>query len=236
MQRAIAARVVRRSDCIVVTRSMNPADACRAADVVLLAVKPQDITPVFTALRGVLPATALVISIMAGVSLSTLQRGLRHARIIRAMPNTPAQIGEGITAWAASRAASLLDRAFAKKLFRALGKELYLRTDNRIDAATAVSGSGPAYVFAFVESMIVAAQRLGFSKKEARLLVYQTFRGSVGLLETSTDDAATLRKRVTSKKGTTAAALAVLQQRGMARMVHDAVAAAYRRAREISQE
>lgn len=235
VRRAIAAGVLRQSQCVIVRRGMDLVRPCQSADVVLLAVKPQDAATVFTALRGALPKTALVISIMAGVSLHTLARGLGHARIIRAMPNTPAQIGEGMTVWTASRATSSADRTFAKKLFSALGKELYVGTDDRINAATAVSGSGPAYVFAFVETLMQAAARFGFSKKEARLLVYQTLMGAAKLLETSVDDAATLRERVTSKKGTTAAALAVLQKRGMERMMSDAITSAYRRAREIAK-
>lgn len=235
VRRAIAARVVRPSQYAVVTPSMDPVAACEKADVVLLAVKPQDASPVLQALHGALRPATLVISIMAGVSLLKLQRGLGHARIIRAMPNTPAQIGEGMTVWIASHRVSSGQCAFAKKLFGALGKELRVAREHFIDAATAVSGSGPAYVFAFVESLVTAAQKLGFSKKEATLLVYQTLRGSSVLLESSTDDAATLRECVTSKKGTTAAALAVLQKRGMARMVGDAVSAAYRRAKELGK-
>ncbi len=235
VRRAVAVRVLRRSQYTVVTPSMNPVAVCQKVDVVLLAVKPQDAPTILQALHGTLRSDTLVISVMAGVSLATLQRGLAHARIIRAMPNTPAQIGEGMTVWVTSTRTSAGDRAFAKKLFSALGKELRVRNEKYIDAATAVSGSGPAYVFAFVESMIVAAQKLGFTKKDATLLVYQTLRGSSALLEVSTDDSATLRQRVTSKKGTTAAALAVLQKRGMTRMMHDAVSAAYRRAQELGK-
>ncbi|MBI4281791.1 pyrroline-5-carboxylate reductase [Candidatus Uhrbacteria bacterium] len=235
VRRAIAARVLRPAQYTVVTPSMDPVAACKKADVVLLAVKPQDALPILQVLRGMLRPQTLVISIMAGVSLSTLQRGLGHARIIRAMPNTPAQIGEGMTAWVASVRTSAGDCAFAKKLFGALGKELHVKNEKYIDAATAVSGSGPAYVFAFVESLIIAAEQLGFTKKQATMLVYQTVRGSSALLEASADDSATLRERVTSKKGTTAAALAVLQKRGMTRILHDAVFAAHRRARELGK-
>lgn len=235
LKRAIAAGVLRRSQCTVVTRAMDPVSVCRNADVVLIAVKPQDARAVFDTLRGTLRSTTLVISIMAGVSLRIMQRTLMHSRIIRAMPNTPAQIGKGMTVWVGGRAISRAHYFFAQKLFRALGKELRVHDEHLLDAATAVSGSGPAYVFAFAEALIAAAQKLGFTKKDATLLVRETLSGGVALWEKSGMDVTTLRKRVTSKNGTTAAALAVLQQQRFSKTIVRALAAARRRAEEIAR-
>lgn len=236
LRRAIVARVVRRSQCTVVTRAMDSVRACRDADVVLFAVKPQDAMPVLSVLRGMLRPPTLVISIMAGVSLRTMQRALAHDRIIRAMPNTPAQIGKGMTVWVDNipRAKSR-SYLFAQKLFRALGKELHVYDERLLDAATAVSGSGPAYLFVFAEALITAAQKLGFTKKDATLLVRETLSGGVALWGEGGVDVAILRKRVTSRNGTTAAAISVLQQQRFSKTIVRALAAARRRAEEIAQ-
>lgn len=231
LKRAIAARVVRRSQCMIATRRMDPVAACRKADVVLIAVKPQDAPPLLRTLRGTLRPTTLVISVMAGITLAVLARTLRHHNIVRAMPNTPAQIGQGMTVWTSTRSVTARDRAFAQKLFCAFGKELFVRDERLLDAATAVSGSGPAYVFAFAEALIVGARRLGFSKDAATLLVRETLAGSTALWSESGLDVATLRKQVTSKKGTTAAALAVFTRRQFVRIIDEALRAAYRRSK-----
>ncbi len=202
--------------------------------VVVLAVKPQDAKSVMAELNGVLPHRVLVVSIMAGVSTKTLRRALAHSRIVRAMPNMPAQIGLGMTVWTSTRGVAAEDRRQARNIFGALGDELYVKNENLIDAATAVSGSGPAYVFAFAKAFLAAARRLGFPKRDALRLVRQTLVGSAALFAGSGKDPGELRRQVTSKNGTTEAALRVLERANLERILPTALRAAYRRAKEIS--
>ncbi len=209
--------------------------ATHAADVVILAVKPQQSRPAMEALRKHLKASTLVISIMAGVSLKTMNAALGHKRIIRSMPNTPAQLQEGMTVWIATRQVTRAQKKVAEKIFSSFGKQLEVKKENLINVATAISGSGPAYLFAFAEYFIAAGCRLGLSKHQATTLVKQTLRGSSLLLDHSNDDAATLREKVTSKKGTTDAALKIFRRERIDARISRAVTAAYNRAKELSK-
>lgn len=203
------------------------------SDVIFLCVKPQDADAMMMQWRGKIFASCIVISIMAGVKIRSIQHGLRIKKVVRAMPNTPTLVGAGMTVWKASGLVTKNERGVCQKLFRAFGEEMEVTSERMIDVATAVSGSGPAYVFHFAENLIHAARGLGLSQQSAQLLVAQTILGAALLMKKSGDDPATLRTRVTSKKGTTAAALGILQQTNFKKIYSRALRAAYARAREL---
>lgn len=205
------------------------------AEVVLLAVKPQDSAALCGAIGEYIPSKAMVISIMAGVPSTALQKQLGHERVVRAMPNTPAFLRMGMTAWMPSSQVTRAQRSQAKKIFEAFGEQLELKTDDQIDAATAVSGSGPAYVFAYAEYLTAAAQKVGFTQKQAQMLVEQTLLGSAQLLVESDDSAVTLREKVTSKKGTTEAALKMFRSKRIGSIIQQGVRAAYKRAKDLAR-
>jgi pyrroline-5-carboxylate reductase len=209
-------------------------DAVPGADVVVLAVKPQQIGEVGPALRNVLQPEQLVLSIAAGVTLGSLAGKLGHGPIVRAMPNTPAQIGQGITAWTATDQVSDAQHDLAAAVLGALGHEHYLEDEHHLDAVTAVSGSGPAYVFLFIEALIDAGVQAGLSRPVASDLAIQTVVGAALMLQQSGRHPADLRNGVTSPGGTTAAALAALERGGLRSAIGDAVAAARARSRELA--
>lgn len=204
-------------------------------DVVILAIKPQDAVALLADLRGRLAKTTLVISIMAGISLATLREKLHHGKIIRAMPNIAATVGASMTAWTVSRACTPAQRRFAHKVFGAIGEEMFVSSDDLLDRITAVSGSGPAYVFETADVLYRAARRLGFAHAEADRLVRQTIIGSARLLENSPRPFDGWVARVASKRGTTEAALRVLRHHKLADLWHRAMQAAYRRARVLAK-
>ena len=213
----------------------NNHQAVAGADMVVLAVKPQDIVTVMADIKGDLKPEQLVLSIIAGAGIAKLERGLGHRRIVRVMPNTPAQIGQGMSVWTATPEVSDAQKKLASSVLKAMGKETMVSDEDFIDKATAVSGSGPAYLFLFVEALTAAAESLGFTPEVASELVLQTVSGSSRFLAESGRTAAELRRMVTSPGGTTAAALAVFEQGRFAELVKEAVAAAYRRARELGK-
>jgi pyrroline-5-carboxylate reductase len=205
-----------------------------AFDAVVWAVKPQHMKAAIDELGGSL--SALHISIAAGLPSSVLRAWLHSDRVIRTMPNSAATIGAGVTGIFARADISPADRARAEQLFSPTGKIIWVDSDAKIDAITAVSGSGPAYVFHFLEGFQAAAQSRGFAEAEARELALQTARGAV-LQALAGDEAfSILRKRVTSEKGTTAAALEVLDREGTQQSLSNAVDAAFFRAQEIATE
>jgi len=155
------------------------AAAARGGDVVVLSVKPQRLNNVIAGLAGSIQPGALVLSIIAGASIDQISHGLRHPAVVRSMPNTPAQIGEGITVWTASPAVTELQRQMAGQILSALGEHIFLEEEHYLDMATALSGTGPAYVFLFMEAMVDAGVHLGFPRRIAEQLVAQTVRGSV---------------------------------------------------------
>lgn len=203
------------------------------SDVVLLAIKPQNLAGAMPGLNGQLKPSQLVLSIIAGAKIDTLRNGLNHKRIVRVMPNTPAQIGEGISVWATTSEVTEQQKQWAASILGAMGKEIYVDDEKYIDMATAVSGSGPAYVFLFIESLIDGAVDIGIDRKVAYELVLHTLLGSGHLLQKSGMPPAELRRLVTSPGGTTAAALARLDKGDFSRLVKEAVAAAYNRAKEL---
>ncbi len=204
--------------------------------VCVVAIKPQILKTEAIRLRVFAEAGALLVSIAAGTSTSTLARACgRKARIIRAMPNLPGAIGRGISALYASRQASLKDRTTAEKLLAALGDTVWVKREAMIDAVTAVSGSGPAYVFLLVEALARAAEEQGLAPALAGKLARATVTGAGALLDAELRTAAELRRDVTSPGGTTEAALRILMDDdALARLMTRAVAAARKRATELS--
>lgn len=211
------------------------ASAARQADVVVLAVKPQKLKRALASLKGVLRPGALVISIVAGASIITLQDGLDHTPVVRCMPNTPAQIGEGITVWTASEGVSSDQLELTRQILSALGVEVLVEEESYLDMATAVSGTGPAYVFLFMEAMIDAGVHLGFPRRISEQLVVQTIRGSVDYYVKRKVHVSALRNEVTSPGGTTAAALYFLDKAGFRTAISRAIWAAYERSQELGK-
>jgi len=206
----------------------------RAADVIILAIKPQAMTDVLTPLRDGFSAGQLVISIAAGIKtgkLDTLCGG--KPSIIRVMPNTPALIGKGVSALCLGPRAMMEHMQTAEALFASVGTTLSVE-ETAMDAVTAISGSGPAYVFYWMEAMLKAAADLGFDSETARKLVYETMAGSASLAAASTDTPDVLRARVTSKGGTTEAAVRTLDEQGAGEALISAIHAAAQRSRELS--
>ncbi len=204
------------------------------ADVIVLAVKPQHVPAALPPLHAAVPQTALVISIMAGVPLSTISSYLDNVRLVRAMPSILATIGEAATVWTATEVISAEQRAQAEALFVAAGTELYVPDERYLDMATAVNGSGPAFVFLLLEALIDGAVRVGLPRETASALILQTVKGSALMAEIEDAHPAELRNLVTSPGGTTAEGLQALEQGGVRAALHDAVMAAYRRSQELA--
>ena len=210
------------------------AEAIQGADIVFLAVKPQMINQVLQELDGRLTRRSLVISIAAGITTKTLESKLdRLARVIRVMPNTPALVGAGAAALCRGQHASDEDVLLAVRLMESVG--VVVQTEEKMmDAVTALSGSGPAYVFYLMEAMLASAREMGLDDELARQLVFATVSGAGKLAEKSETDPAELRRRVTSKGGTTEAAIGVLENAKVGHVITEAVLAAERRSRELS--
>ncbi|MGB6241255.1 MAG: pyrroline-5-carboxylate reductase [Castellaniella sp.] len=230
-----------RWNALGTTTAPAPDDRLSDCRVWFFAVKPQIMAEVVQQCRPWLQPDTLIISIAAGIPGAAIARWLGdqdtpYERVVRCMPNTPALIASGMTGMAALAGVDAHDRALAEELLRAVGDVLWVADDAAIDAVTAVSGSGPAYVFLFLEALIEAGIHQGLTPEQARQLALATFHGATQLATLSPDSPAVLRERVTSKGGTTAAALAVFQQRGQTAIVCDAVAAAAKRAGELARE
>ncbi len=206
------------------------------ADAVLLAVKPQVAGAVLADIASSVDEAALVLSIVAGLPISKIRQALSARAVIRVMPNTPAQVGEGMSVWNATPQVSQEQKAWARSVLASLGEELEVVEEKYLDMATAISGSGPAYVFLFVEAMADAGVMLGFSREVALRLVWQTVRGSAVYGSTSGEHPAVLRNRVTSPGGTTAEALDVLEQAGFRAAISQAIRACYLKSVQLGQE
>ena len=213
-----------------------PDDAMRGADTLVLAVKPQDMKRALASLGSEVRG-ALVISVAAGITLQTLSRWLGgHRKIVRCMPNTPGLIGAGITGLYASSDVSAAEKQKAEGILRAVGEVVWLSEEKLIDPVTAVSASGPAYVFWFIEQLAAAAVQLGIPKDDALKLAKHTVLGAAKLAMESGDSPEVLRKNVTSKGGTTEAALNVFEQEKLAERFMRAVEAASKRGEEMGKE
>ena len=211
------------------------ASAVHEADVVVLSVKPQRLSEVMKGLKGIRTG-ALVLSIIAGANMKKISTGLKHKAIVRSMPNTPGQIGEGITVWAASKDVSAEQQNMARSILSAMGEEVFVEDESYLDMATALSGSGPAYVFLFTEALIDAGVHMGFPRRIAEQLVLQTIKGSTSFYQSASRHPATLRNQVTSPGGTSAEALYYLEKAGFRTAISRAVWAAYQRSLELGRE
>ncbi|MFC2018035.1 pyrroline-5-carboxylate reductase [Chloroflexota bacterium] len=219
-----------------VDTSEDNRSAIEKADLIVLAVKPVSLPEVMIQLKGCLDPGQLVLSIVAGAKVDRVCQGLEHRKVIRAMPNMPAQIGEGITVWTATGEVKEEDRQRAGAILGALGVEVFCKDEHYIDMSTAVSGSGPAYVFTVIESLIDGAVQIGLPHKLAREMVLQTVSGATHMVQESGKHPAELRNMVTSPGGTTAQGLLQLEEGGLRALMARAIIAAYEKAKDLGRE
>ncbi len=219
---------------IVTTDDAKMATAAR--DIVVLAVKPQDLSTAMASFKGILTTNQAVLSIAAGVKINAIRMGLSHGAVIRAMPNTPAQIGAAASVWTATPEVSAERLADARNLLQAIGEEVQVASEEYVDMATGLSGSGPAYVFMFIESLTDAGVHVGLPRDMAAKLAVQTVLGSAQLVQQSGRHPAELRNMVTSPGGTTAEGTLVLEGSGFRASVIEAVEAAYEKALLLGEE
>lgn len=207
--------------------------AAEQGEVVVLAIKPQNLEEVLQDLKGKLQPHQVVLSIVAGGRIATMAKGLGHRAIVRSMPNTPGQIGQGITVWTATPEVTAAQKEKVKAILSCLGKEVYVLKEGYVDMATAVNGSGPAYVFLFLEALIEGAVHIGLPRDTAREVVLETVLGSVLLAQRSGKHTAELRDLVTSPGGTTAEGLLQLDEGGFRALLAHAIIAAYEKSRSL---
>ena len=216
----------------------NAEAAATVADTgfVVLSVKPQRISRVLADLKGTVARNSVVMSIVAGARIETISRELGTDRVVRAMPNTPSQIGAGITAWTCAESIGDGEQARVRKMLSALGKELYVETENMIDMATSLSATGPTYIFMVMEALTDAGVHLGFSRDMAKELVQETMLGSVKFAMESHKHPAELRNMVTSPGGTSAEAIYQMEKGTLRTVLSKAVYAAYKRAVDLGKK
>ena len=213
----------------------RPAEGIDGQDVVVVAIKPQDIHPALAQLVEILTPDQVLVALVAGVPIPVYERALAGVPVIRTMPNTPALVGEGITACAPGIHATSQHMAMARKVLSAVGGVEEV-DEPLLDAVTAVSGSGPAYAYLLAEAMIAEGVRQGLDPDMALRLAGRTIKGAGAMMEASDDDPTELRRKVTSPGGTTAAALAVMEGGGFTALIAEAVAAATERSKELGVE
>ena len=211
-------------------------EAVDNADLVLLTIKPQVLHPIMQQLHGQLSPKQAVISIIAGANLGTLRRGLGHDGVVRVMPNTPAQISEGMSVWCATDQVSTAQRNSVRSVLGALGEEVEVETEKYVDMATALSGTGPTYVFLMMEALIDAGVHMGFPRHLAEEIVLQTVSGSVAFARTSGRHMAELRNMVTSPGGTSADAIYQMEKGGLRTVLSKSVYAAYQKTQVLAAE
>ncbi|MBI2908780.1 MAG: pyrroline-5-carboxylate reductase [Chloroflexi bacterium] len=221
------------SEHLGVSVTADNREAVRWGEVTVLAVKPQALPRALIGLEGVAKPQQLILSIVAGASLKALSSALKHHQVVRAMPNTPAQIGEGITVWTCTERVTEEQRRLAGSILAATGDEIAVDEERYIDMATALSGSGPAYVYLVMEALIDAGVYIGMPRATVERLVLRTLLGSARLAEETGRHPAELRNMVTSPGGTTAEALVVLEEARLRSVLMDAVVAAYEKARSL---
>lgn len=218
-----------------ITAVASNVDAVKGADIVVLAVKPQMLTSVMRQVGPALAREQVVLSIVAGATLHALSTGMEHPAVVRAMPNTPAQIRKGMAVWAASAACTAAQRDLARAVLRALGDERQVADESFVAMATALSGTGPTYLFAVMEALIDAGVHMGFPRELAHDLVVATLIGSSEFAARSEMHPAQLKNAVTSPGGTSAAAIYELEKGRIRTVFSDAVWAAYRRTLELGE-
>ncbi|HEY0385165.1 MAG TPA: pyrroline-5-carboxylate reductase [Pyrinomonadaceae bacterium] len=213
----------------------DDAPAATPNSIVVLAVKPQRLAGVLAELKGVLHLDQLVVSVVAGARIEMIAGELLHPAIVRAMPNTPAQIGQGMTAWTATEEVTQAQQVAVRVMLGALGREMYVETERMIDMATALSATGPTYFFLVMEALTDAGVHMGFSRHVSQELVLQTMLGSVLFAQESHKHPAELRNMVTSPGGTSAEAIYQMEKGGLRTVLSKAVYAAFQRAVALGQ-
>jgi pyrroline-5-carboxylate reductase len=205
------------------------------AELVILAVKPQDALELFNEIAGYIDSDQVILSIMAGITINTLKNHLKVDKIIRAMPNLPAQIGHGMTAFTCTDAISRLEEQWVQNLLQTTGKTLNVANETLIDAVTAISGSGPAYIYYFMDAMIESAKNMGIKHVEAEMLVKQTFSGALHLYRQSSYNCQEWIQKVASKGGTTEAAVKHFDENNLNNIIVGGANAAFKRAQELGK-
>ena len=245
----IKSRFIKNDDIHVITRTLPKTDMTlgipmenfqetptlkiKEVDIVILATKPQDFNQVVLSLNGLLSEDQMILSVMAGVSIEKIRAQLKVKKVIRSMPNLGTQIGLGMTVFSASAETDRKDLFIVQNLINTTGKSIYVEDESLINPATAVSGSGPAYVFYFMNAMVKAAEELGFSSSEAEVLVHQTFLGAVNLQSASNLSNEELIVKVASKGGTTESALKIFGTHALDKKIAEAMHSANQRAIEL---
>lgn len=214
----------------------NLEDCVPKADLIFIAVKPYHSEELFKKMRCLVNDGQIVISIMAGVTIKTMQDGLGIPKVVRAMPNLPAQIGKGVTSYTASDEVSRIELLTIENLLDTTGRSILVSSEKFIDASTGISGSGPAYVFYFMQSMMEAALKMGFSSNDSKVLVSRTFEGAVDLFNQSDLSPNSWMDRVASKGGTTRAALDSMEDNNVKELIKEAAYSAFNRAVELGKE
>jgi pyrroline-5-carboxylate reductase len=205
----------------------------KQAELIILSVKPQDISELFNTIKSHINKNQIVLSIMAGITIESIKNGLEVTKVIRAMPNLPSQIGVGMTAFTSTEAVTKHEEQWIQNLLQTTGKAIYVENEALINAVTAISGSGPAYVYYFMNAMMRAAEEMGLTGPVAELLVEQTFTGALDLLKLNTEDCQTWIEKVSSKGGTTEAAIKTFNAHELDNIIITGAKAAYERAKEL---
>ncbi|MFI8378916.1 pyrroline-5-carboxylate reductase [Leeuwenhoekiella sp. NPDC079379] len=206
------------------------------ADVIFIAVKPFHSQSLFKSMQPYINDQQIFVSLMAGVTIKTIQDGLGVSKVIRTMPNLPAKVGKGVTSFTESKTVSRIELLTVRNLLDTTGASIHVENENFIDASTGISGSGPAYIFYFMQSMLEAALKMGFSANDSKVLVSKTFEGAVTLFNDSDLSPETWMDRVASKGGTTRAALDSMEDNNVKELIKDAAYAAFNRATELGKE
>ncbi len=211
-------------------------DCVPLADLVFIAVKPYHCEELFDTIKSLVNKEQIFISLMAGVTIEKIQNALGVAKVVRTMPNLPALVGKGVTSYTEAKEVSRVELLMVRNLLDTTGESIRVENENFIDASTGISGSGPAYVFYFMQSMLEAALKMGFSDKDAKMLVSNTFEGAVELFNQHDLSPSTWMNRVASKGGTTRAALDSMEDNNVKELIKDAAYAAFNRAVELGKE
>ncbi|MEO2063086.1 MAG: pyrroline-5-carboxylate reductase [Christiangramia sp.] len=211
-------------------------DCLPQADMVFIAVKPYHCEELFEEMKPMVNKDQIFVSLMAGVTIAKIQAGLNAKKVVRSMPNLPAQVGKGVTSYTESQEVSKVELLMVRNLLDTTGESIHVENENFIDASTGISGSGPAYVFYFMNSMLEAALKMGFSKNDSRVLVSQTFEGAVELFNRNDLSPDTWMDRVASKGGTTRAALDSMDDNNVKELIKEAAYAAFDRAVELGED
>lgn len=232
----LSKKIITQSQLILTdSKTNNNKDAVKKAGIVILAIKPQIAIKVLEEIKDVM-GNQLIISIMAGITLDMIQQALgKKIAVVRVMPNLAAKVGQSMSVWISSKEVTERHKKYIRIMLGAIGVQLELQEEQQINMATAISGSGPAYFFYLAELIEKAAQDLGFSQEEARLLTIQTLLGSAKLLEATTNSANELRLSVTSKGGTTEAAFDIFQKAKVSDTLKKGIIAAFERAKKINR-